>query len=464
MYKHLYKNVSYGHFSAIDEYDCNLFPNLSYANPLKFILEKNQALYIPKKWWHWVKNTQKTFAVNYWFDNKIGQQPFVFDHVINFCPTSLNNDIVRIWKSEKTAIPVKNRSFTTSFHRFYNSKKDHQCLITAENYEMGAENKHIKNKLRDFIKFPIHEKIICTNSYDFNIWVSSNFHDTGLHYDDEDGILTVIEGQKEITLFPPSDTIYLYPYQIDYEWRGNPALNFKYNTFQKSGPVKGVSSGELLYVTCNKNTHVLSNISKLYYKFNETNLIWGFKKFGNEYRWEIYNYTLNNRILITSWDIYSNEYNISDEEHYYFKLYNTSVQLPFWGYGKFKKNNILYNENTIFVVDSYDQFYKKYDVYMDKLGYNSIKTKFKNIILEKYLNCYEISIHNKKPKQIFVQYMGLTNKEFLDFLKENNYPEYIINFVEEKINGNDYHINNEITIVYDTVTQSIIRSGFYGHL
>ena len=303
-------------------------------------------------------------------------------------------------------------------------------------------------------------------NYSYNIWISSNKHDTGLHYDDEDGVLTVISGEKDIILFPPSDSKYLYPYSNDYEWRNtNNAANFRYNSFCFFNKVKGTSSGELLYITCNNDKRVLNNISKLYNQFEKTNLIWGFKKNSNsnDCRWELYNYTLfNEPIRITSMDIYENQYNIGDEEHYYYKVDDgTSIQLPFWGYGKYKKNNIMYDESKIFVIDYYIHFYNNYDNYMTKLGYVEIKERFKEIILSKY-SCYEICIHNKNPNQIFVQYLGISNNDFMEFLTTNSYPTHVINFVKTQIDKGTYNINNEITIVYDISRQSIIRSGFYG--
>jgi hypothetical protein len=59
-------------------------------------------------------------------------------------------------------------------------------------------------------------------------------------------------------------------------------------------------------------------------------------------------------------------------------------------------------------------------------------------------------------------YLGISNEDFLDFLTNNSYPNYIIEFVKNNIEKRSYNINNEITIVYDIKTQSIIRSGFYG--
>ena len=54
--------------------------------------------------------------------------------------------------------------------------------------------------MKPYVKFPTHDKLKYNESYDFNVWISSGKHDTGLHYDDEDGVLTLLEGSKEITL------------------------------------------------------------------------------------------------------------------------------------------------------------------------------------------------------------------------------------------------------------------------
>ena len=461
LYRHKNSNSLYAHFSMVDSYNYFIFPKLLFAHPIKYKLKQGQSLYIPKQWWHWVKTVKKTFAVNYWFINNLKQKPFIFDHTIDYDVNLLNEEVVHVWKSDEN-----NVSFTQPFKEFYNSGLDNRYVLTLSNYDIGDKNGNIKNKIAKNIAFPIDNRLQQDINYSYNIWISSNKHDTGLQYDDEDGVLTVISGEKDIILFPPSDSKYLYPYSNDYEWRNtNNAANFRYNSFCFFNKVKGTSSGELLYITCNNDKRVLNNISKLYNQFEKTNLIWGFKKNSNsnDCRWELYNYTLfNEPIRITSMDIYENQYNIGDEEHYYYKVDDgTSIQLPFWGYGKYKKNNIMYDESKIFVIDYYIHFYNNYDNYMTKLGYVEIKERFKEIILSKY-SCYEICIHNKNPNQIFVQYLGISNNDFMEFLTTNSYPTHVINFVKTQIDKGTYNINNEITIVYDISRQSIIRSGFYG--
>ena len=45
-----------------------------------------------------------------------------------------------------------------------------------------------------------------------NFWLNNGNIDTGLHYDDNHGLLCLFSGKKVVTLFPPSDTKYLYPW------------------------------------------------------------------------------------------------------------------------------------------------------------------------------------------------------------------------------------------------------------
>ncbi len=457
-HRHRESNSLYAHFSAVDQLNTELYPNLKFTNPIYFKLEKGQSIYIPKGWWHWIKSTTKSFAVNYWFSNDNQLDPFIFDYHFEFDINKLNDEEVYIWNSSK----YNEYSLVDSFEKFYNSGLDDRYVLTLSNYTDGEKNYKVKNVVKPYAKFPVHNKIKYNESYDINVWISSGKHDTGLHYDDEDGVLTLLEGSKDLILFPPSDSENLYTYNTKYDWRRKKAINFLYNSFNIKETIPGVSSSEILFNTCNGDVRVLSNISKLFKKYGR-NLVWGFKKSGDDYRWEIYKYDLQQDPIITSWDIYKNTYDISDVEHYYFKDIHTPLGLPFWGISKYRKEGNLYEESKIFVLDNYIPFKENYDSYMIKLGYGNIRGKFKEIILNKY-QCYQICIHNKNENQIFVQYLGISNKDFLSFLKLNDYPSHLINFIEEQIKLNRYNINNEITIVYEISSQKVVRSGFYGNI
>ena len=457
----------YAHFSKIDTYNYFIFPKLLLTHPIYFTLKKGESIYIPKKWWHWIKSVKKSFSINFWFNNASqtnSNKPYIFTKNVvkeNFNINILNDELVYYWDSVRKNNSIYN---PIKFNNFYNTMKDkdNKYIITLDNYDIGYNNKNIKDKMKPYIIFPMSQ-ISALADYDrdnYNIWVSSGKYDTGLHYDDEDGILSVIEGEKNIIMFPPSDSKYLYPYKVSYKWLNNIALNFRYNSYDNLGIINGVSSSQLLYETCKHDKRVLANISKLH--SNNNKLVWGFKKNKNIYRWEIYKYDFNKNPVITSNDIISNQYEIGNEEHYYYNM-NKIIELPFWGYGKYKKNNIMYDESKIFIIDTYNSFFNNYDSYMDKLEYSSIKDKFKNIILNKY-KCYELCIHNKTIDQIFVQYLGISNEDFLNFLIQCKYSTNIINFIQKNIALKNYNINNEITIVYDINNMEIIRSGFYGIL
>ena len=458
-HRHRESNSLYAHFSAVDQLNTELYPNLKFTNPIYFKLEKGQSIYIPKGWWHWIKTTTKSFAVNHWFSNNVELNPFIFDYYFEVDTNRFNDQDVYIWNSSK-----HDEYFVEDlFKNFYNSGLDDRYVLTLSNYVNGENNSNIKNLIKPYIKFPSHDRLQYNDSFDFNVWISSGKHDTGLHYDDEDGVLTLLEGSKEITLYPPSDSDNLYAYSTKYSWRKKSAINFAYNSFIIREPLTGISSSEVLFNTCNGDVRVLCNISKLFEKYGQ-NLVWGFKKSGDDYRWEIYKYDLQQDPIITSWDLHKNAYDISDIEHYYFKEdTNTPLGLPFWGVSKFKKDGDLYEESKIFVLDDYIPFKENYDLYMSKLGYGIIKNKFKEIILEKY-KCYQICIHNKTENQIFVQYLGISNKDFISFLNLYDYPSHLTNFIEEQISLDNYKINNEITIVYEIDTQKVIRTGFYGNI
>jgi len=464
--RHLDNTSTYAHYSKIDSINYLVFPLLYHAHPQHIKLNKNEALHIPKKWWHWVKTNEPTAAINYWFNydsktNNISSDMnkahiIKHSHKINW--DKLDNEYVSVWKSDGS-----NDKITTKLYDFrHNNNNNNEYMITLSNFTLGKENHNIKNIIKEQLNPP---NSISKIPKDFNLWISSGKHDTGLHYDDDDGYLCVLYGSKDIILYPPSDSQYLYPYNIsENKWFNRQAYNFKYNTFQIIEKVEGLASARLLYETCKFYPNVVSTFNYISNLYNNS-IVWGFKKYGNTYKWEVYIYTLNKNIAITSFDIYNSYPVYGDEIHLYYNINKSSdddfykPSLPFWGYGKYIKNNILYKETKIFVIDSYNNFKLKYFDYMKLLGFNKVKYDFINTILYKY-KCYELCIFNKGINQIFVMYLGISNIDFIEFLTTNNYPNDLISHY---INSN-YNINNEITIVYDIHSKNIIRTAFYGIL
>jgi len=451
--RHRNNSSTYAHYSAVDKNNYFWFPRLVFASPQHFTLKKGEALFIPKKWWHWVKTSEATAAVNFWFDDysKLKTKPFVIKHEHPLDWSLIDDELVTVWKSDES-----NQTRMSTMGEFRNSTGIAEYTITLENFDIGVKNQNIKKIMKPHI---IPPEILKTQSYDFNLWVSNGVHDTGLHYDDENGYLVVLYGVKEITMYPPSDTPHLYAYPITpFKWLSNKPLNFKYNSYQDLGEITGKPSSHLLYETSKKYPRVLSEFTKFYDIFGENGLIWGFKKHNDIYRWELYFYSLDKDPAIMSWDINMEHPVKSLDVHFYHNL-NKTVQLPFWGRGSCIENGEKKEEAKIFVLDTFESFEKNYSKYMKKLEYEKSAEDFYETIFNKY-SCYEICIHNKKPDQIFIQYLGITIEEFVEFLIDNEYPDDLIIHVLQ--NKTSYKIPNEITIVYDTKTKKAIRSGFYG--
>jgi hypothetical protein len=452
--KHSGNISTYAHFSEVDHISYLWYPRLIFTHPKCFTLKAGESMYIPAKWWHWAKTTCATSAVNYWFNKSENKKPFIFNAKAKFTLDPILQEMASIWYSDD-----KHKSNQMKVSKFLTSKMDNAYIITLDNYALGKGNSHLKSIMEPYITPP---DIIKKISYDFNIWISSGKHDTGLHYDDNDGILQVISGEKTIVLYPPSDTPYLYPYRCNHAWLNTPAIKFRYNSYTMISETTGKPSNHLLYETSKNFPNVLSQIGKFYNKYGPNKLIWGYKKHGDIYRWEFYNYTLDKDPAITSWDVFPDYPTVGPEEHYYYSLNNSNaISLPFWGNGTYKKNDELFQESKIFVIDTYKSFKSNYNAYMDKLGYATISDDFREIILDKY-SSYEICIFNKKEGQIFVMYMGLSYDNFIDFLTQNKYEDSLVDHVEN--NKNNYHITHEVAIVYDIATKKPIRSGFYGIL
>lgn len=448
--KHKDLDSKYAHFSEIDKIDYFKYPKLLLASPKKYTLKKNEALIIPAKWWHWVKTPERSYSINFWIDKKIFDNPAKINHKNDIDFSVLNDELVTIWNTENDK-----KIYTSYFYDFLKKNEKNEYVITLENYNEFKENKIIKEKLKHQIKVP---EIIRDINYDYNVWITSNRTDTGLHYDDEDGILCCLDGKKEIILYPPSDSEFLYPIATR-EWVNSPALNFRYNSYTFLNYMKGLSSGRFLFEMLRPEKNVLKIIDDIVSKNGINKTVWGLKKLNEFFRLEFYTYDLEStsNLIIESTDVFFNEPYIGNEKHYYYRFPDQNISLPFWGYGTYKLKNKVFRESKIFVLDSYQSFFDNYNDYMNRLGYSNISKKFKNIILNKY-KCYEICIHNKHENQIFVQYLGISKESFIEFLSDNNYPNFLI----ERYSEGEYNINNEIAVIYDIETKQIIRTGFYG--
>lgn len=102
--------------------------------------------------------------------------------------------------------------------------------------------------------------------------------DTGLHYDDSYGILCVLNGTKIVYLYPPSDSQYLYPYELKPNWYYNKFEPILYNIYKKyeSNDYHKIPSNNILYESFyEKKKHMIRIVDYLK-KLNKT-IIYGIK-------------------------------------------------------------------------------------------------------------------------------------------------------------------------------------------
>jgi len=539
--RHLTRSYNYAHFSKINSWNYFLFPSLLLTSPKRYVLREGESLFIPKKWWHWIVTPTKTTAINFWFEHIIASNvPAKINDLYNFeQQRKIYEQIIQyIKEEEKYYIWDSGNHFGSngllySGEAFLNENKNNRYLLTLAGYGSNLNNENIKKKLTKWIELPDVLKTSAINQekpvIDINLWISSNYHDTGLHYDDNDGILYVLKGEKHITLFPPSDSKYLVPYDITPNYAKVAPLFMKYNEYyiikENSGLLPCIVGLEpcivgtrlpcvvgtrlpcvvgnnrlpcemILYqslICFAKYSNVLTTVQKIYDNKSDPlkKLVWGCKKQDDVYRWEIYNYHYdqyynniinktdwraiilnensisrkiaiimnNKKTIINSIDILNSVDCLNNQHHTYEMGKNmTSIILPFYGNGYDIINNKKQKVST-FIYDTYESVIKNGETYCCqlKLCYNN---KVKEL-LQKY-KASDMCLWNKKG-DYFIQWLGISIDDFIHFLQENEYGQCFINHIIENRNKYEF-LSHEITIVYDKVSLTPYRSGFYGCL
>ena len=525
--RHLTRSYNYAHFSKINSWNYFLFPSLLLTSPKRYVLREGESLFIPKKWWHWIVTPTKTTAINFWFEHIIASNvPAKINDLYNFeDQRKIYEQIIQYIKEEQkhyiwdSGNHFGSNGLLYSGEAFLNENKNNRYLLTLAGYGSNLNNENIKKKLTKWIELPDVLKTSAINQekpvIDINLWISSNYHDTGLHYDDNDGILYVLKGEKHITLFPPNDSKYLVPYDITPNYAKVAPLFMKYNEYYivkeniNSLPCKvgasltpckvGLLPCEMILyqslICFAKYSNVLTTVQKIYDNKSDPlkRLVWGCKKQDDVYRWEIYNYHYdqynntiinktdwraivlnenensisrkiaiimnNKKTIINSIDILNSVECLNNQHHSYEMCKNmTGLILPFYGNGYDIINNKKQKVST-FIYDNYESLIKNGETYCCelKLDYNN---KVKEL-LQKY-KATDMCLWNKKG-DYFIQWLGISIDDFIHFLQENEYGQCFINHIIENRNKYEY-LAHEITIVYDKVSLSPYRSGFYGCL
>jgi hypothetical protein len=498
--RHLNDEYEYAHFSEIHKYNYLLYPSLMYTHPQKYVLNDNEALWIPKGWWHWVESYD-TIAINFWVNNIKTNDKYDNPFVIQEKLENYDNIIEEINNYDKNLL-VWHSSDDILTENKKNKKEldNNEIIITLPGYTKECTRSFPKdklnidliNKINPYIKLPLFLEDIKESDVDHNLWISNKYHDTGLHYDNNNGLLCVLKGKKYITLYPPSDTKYLYPLPIIPFWANIDPIQFEYNTYtfiKKLDKNTSLPSSRLLYETlkCYNNKKLIFIISDLVNRYGSSNnIVWGFKLHNNVVRWEIYVYHYtssgdhnesfkeiaidknqlikikiiknNNNLIIHSFDLYENG-TIGKDIHFYYNE-NKIMNIPFFGKSDTLQEDGITKFDSYFVLDESKRFMKEYDNYMKKINYKDNKVFILKYLLLKY-NCSYYCIFNKNPDQIFILYLGISINDFILFLDEFKYSSELINHVKTHVDKYK-DILHEIAIIYDINTGKPIRTAFYG--
>ena len=460
--RHLDDNFFFAHFSKINKKNYFVYPELLLTSPIHITLNEGESLYIPPKWWHWIRS-EKSIAINFWCfdkDDTFNKPMVLYDRIHN---RELINEKI---KNYNETITTWNSSTDKTYSDELNIEKDNNYIITLPGYTQNNREKlniPLLNYLKDDISKPEYFK---DKDVDINLWIATGNHDTGLHYDDKAGILSVIKGKKYITLYPPQDSYLLHPYDVIPWWAKTTPFRVEYNVFYFNKKLENaLPSSRLLYESLDGTKYRSEIISKLATVPEKS--VWGCKKEGNSMRWEIYQYQYDIKdsskvspllrfgdVVITSKDVYDTPDVIGPDNHMY-KRDNGYLGYPFFGHGYKNKGE----PESVFVLDETRRFKEKFRKYMKQIEFDDRVNKFYSY-LDNYTSKH-ICVHNKLNNHFFIQYLGITVEEFVSFLIQFEYDDHLIKHV--LTNMHLYKdICHEITIVYDIDTGKPVRSGFYG--
>jgi len=502
--RHLYDNNKYAHFSKITSKNIIFHPKYIYTHPQKYILNEGDALIIPKKWWHWVFSYNNTLAINYWNDSEseLFNNPKIINKFIDLLDLKKNERINKYLFNFNVLNGDTDILSNKNIKSLLNSKNNNEYLLTLDAF---TYNREIKSFLAELIK---HPKLIKDHDLDknYNFWYSPNIMDTGLHYDDENGILCVLSGKKTVYLYPPSDSKYLYPYNIKPKWFYNNFEDIQYNIYNLNNNdalTDKIPSNRILYSSfSNKKKHMCRIVDEIYNYYNNKTIIWGIKNDKKNIWYEYYFYNIdkyrktnlyhenfniiqfikyfrnkkfmlelmdinlyilsefikNKNVSIFSFEVHDN--GLLDELDLYINN-NDTIELPFYGTTYNIKKDIITKKN-IFIVNEFDHFIKNIDYYCKYFDLIKIKDEIIKE-LNKYNYVKIMSFYKKSDISIAIQWFGITYEDMIDFLKKYNWEINVLNFY--KLNDTN-HLNNEITINYIITDNKleISRTSIYGSI
>ncbi|VVU95438.1 Cupin-like domain [seawater metagenome] len=440
------------HYSEINQLNYLVFPKMVFAKPIYVTIYPGESLFIPKNWWYWIKTTEPSLAVNFWY--------------------------------EKSVRDIENPA------KIYNQSKDWKL---NKNMSYNFNNEDQLNNLYNIPKFVKQYAISKVYS---NILISESAKNTGLHYDNFNGLLCLVKGRKDIILFSKKDTPFLYPYDCQPSFiKQNEASLFRYNKYKFEKDLKKSFSSPFFLYKIFDCLDIWYNCKQFIYEIRNNisyPLVWGCnwdkKKICFEYNDYIWNskndqlpkdlsivpkkfkpYLKNiKNIIRVSINSYNQEDKVNIEEIKDMIIYTSENKTsPVFGETKLvssKGDTIINSHKSFFFYSDYQDTILNFQIYLKKIKYTDNQIdKIPLKLLKKY-KCSEICIHKKlyKKKLVFlIQYIGISLQDFIDFLYEGDYPKKLIYYV--KLNKKKLlKLNYEITIIYDLDNMKILETGFFG--
>ena len=213
--------------------------NFSLSRYCKFIeleLERNDCLFIPRGWFHWIITEPRTISVNYeiykieskyentLYNNIKKNIPYTskrtnidikYDNIIDeLIKNNFNGCMVSDGCGDHSPVlkPHSNINKKFDYKRSINNilcdkESKYNYIYVIHQYT----NNDIYNK---YNKFPdIENNLKNSNNilYTSNLWFNFDKKiQMGIHYDEYDGILSVLDGKKKVFLAPPNEKCKLY--------------------------------------------------------------------------------------------------------------------------------------------------------------------------------------------------------------------------------------------------------------
>ncbi len=282
--RHLYDNNDYAHFSKLTKNNYWTYPKYFFSSPQKYVLNPGDALFIPKGWWHWVNSYENTFGINYWWNDKeLFDKPHIINNFIEPIDILKTNIINKNFNNIVLDGETNKLKNVNQLSNYLDKNEEESYLLTLQAF---VENSEFKNEFEKFIKHPEFVKKHNINN-NYNLWYCIKNVDTGLHYDDNFGLLCVLSGKKIVYLYPPSDSKYLYPYELIPKWANyNYYEDLEFNIYKSNGKINNViPSSRILYETMRKLNNlnkdikksVVQIVDKLVDIFGHNKIIWGVK-------------------------------------------------------------------------------------------------------------------------------------------------------------------------------------------